>query len=149
MVDGIPSSLKTRCDWCAGAFHCFSSILALELVRKLYQETKGHMLALKIGTRQDLLAIWTNRPDLSYKLLRPIIQTGQTGQDSFVKLSIGLHHCVDLVEMIEMHIQIVQFGVWMRELCLPEDLHPGLTGQTGPGAVRPVRKVQSELGVVF
>jgi len=32
----------------------------------------------------------------------------------------------------------------MRELCLPEDLHPGQTGQTGPetgqtGPKRPVR----------
>ena len=74
----------------------------------------------------------------------------------FVKLSIGLHHCVDLVEMIEMHIWNVQFGVQMSKLCLPEDLHPGLTGQTGLGAVRPVqrpvkpvRNAQFELGVVF
>ena len=74
MVDGIHSSLKTRCDWCVGAFHCFSAILALEkcfLVHKFYQETGGHMLALKIGTRQDLLAIWANRSDLSYELVRP------------------------------------------------------------------------------
>ena len=81
--------------------------------------------------------------------VRPVIQSGQTGQDNFVKLSIGLHHCVDLVETIEMHIYNVQFGLQMRKLCLPEDLHPGLTGQTGPGAVRPVRNAQFELGVVF
>ena len=31
-------------------------------------------------------------------------KTGQTGLDKFVKLQIGLHHCVDLVETIEMHI---------------------------------------------
>ena len=31
-------------------------------------------------------------------------RTGQTGLDKFVKLQIGLHHCVDLVETIEMHI---------------------------------------------
>ena len=36
--------------------------------------------------------------------VRPVIKTGQTGQDNFVKLSIGLHHCVDLVEAIEIHI---------------------------------------------
>ena len=30
--------------------------------------------------------------------------TGQTGLDKFVKLQIGLHHCVYLVETIEMHI---------------------------------------------
>ena len=81
--------------------------------------------------------------------VRPVIKIGQTGLDNFVKLSIGLLHCVDLVETIEMHIYNVQFGLQMRKLCLPEDLHPGLTGQTGPGAVIPVRKVQSALGVVF
>ena len=70
--------------------------------------------------------------------VRPLIQTGQIGQEKFVKLTIGLHHCIDIVETIEMHIWNVQFGVWMRELCLPEDLHPGLTGLTDPGAVRPV-----------
>jgi len=32
------------------------------------------------------------------------IWTGQTGLDKFVKLQIGLHHCVDLIETIEMHI---------------------------------------------
>jgi len=81
--------------------------------------------------------------------VRPLVQTGQTGQEKFVKSSIGLHHCVDLIETIEMHIWNVQFGVRMRKLCLPEDLYPGLPGQTGPGAVRPVRNTQSELGVVF
>ena len=34
----------------------------------------------------------------------PLIETGQTGLDKFVKLQIGLHHCVDLVETIEIHI---------------------------------------------
>jgi len=36
--------------------------------------------------------------------VRSLIQTGQTCQEKYVKSSIGLHHCVDLVEMIEMHI---------------------------------------------
>ena len=80
---------------------------------------------------------------------RPVRPLVQTGQEKFVKSSIGLHHCVDFIEMIKMHIWNVQFGVRMRKLCLSDDLHPGLTGQTGPGAVRPVRNVQSELGVVF
>ena len=31
-------------------------------------------------------------------------RTGQTGLDKFVKLQIRLHHCVDIVETIEMHI---------------------------------------------
>ena len=63
--------------------------------------------------------------------VRPLVQTGQIGQEKFVKSSIGLHHCVDLIETIEMHIWIVQFGVRMRKLCLQEDLHLGLTGETG------------------
>ena len=60
--------------------------------------------------------------------------TGQTGKENFVKLSIGLHHYVELVDTIEKHIWNIQVGVQMRKLCLPEDLHPGLglTGQTGP-----------------
>ena len=62
----------------------------------------------------------------------PVMQTGQTGLGNFVKLPIGLHHCTDLDETIKIHIWNVQFGVRMRKLCLPEDLHPGLTGQTGP-----------------
>jgi hypothetical protein len=36
--------------------------------------------------------------------VRPLVQTGQTGQEKFVKSLIRLHHCVDLVETIEMHI---------------------------------------------
>ena len=62
------------------------------------------------------------------RLVRPLVQTGQTGQEKFVKLSIRLHHCIDLVETIKIHMWNVQFGVRMRKLCLPEDL----TGQTGP-----------------
>ena len=62
------------------------------------------------------------------RLVRSLVQTGQIGQEKFVKSSIGLHHCVDLVETIEMHIWNVQFGVRMRKLCLSDDLHPGLTG---------------------
>ena len=36
--------------------------------------------------------------------VRPVLKTGQTGLGNFVKIPIGLHHCVDLVETIEMHI---------------------------------------------
>ena len=35
---------------------------------------------------------------------RPVRSLIQTGQEKYVKSSIGLHHGVDLVEMIEMHI---------------------------------------------
>ena len=78
--------------------------------------------------------------------VKSVVETGQTGLGNIVKLPIGLHRCVDLIETIEIHIWNVQLGVRMRKLCLPEDLHPGLTG---PGADRPVRNAQSELGVVF
>ena len=54
--------------------------------------------------------------------VRPLIQSGQTGLKKFVKSSIGQHHYVDLVKMIEMHIWNVQFRVQMKKLCLPEDL---------------------------
>ena len=63
----------------------------------------------------------------------------------FDKLSIGLHHCIDLVETIEMHIWNIQFGIRMRKLCLPEDLHPSLTGQgqtgTETGQTSPKRPI--------
>ena len=94
------SSLKTRHDWCVGASRCSSTFLGLEicfLVRKLYQETGGHMLTLKIGTMKVFWTIWVGP-------VRPLPWTGQTGLDKFVKLQIGLHHCVDLFETIEMHI---------------------------------------------
>jgi len=65
--------------------------------------------------------------------VRPVVETGQTGLGKFVKMPIGQHHCIDLVETIEMHMWNVQFGVRMRKLCLTKDLHPGLTGQTDPG----------------
>ena len=78
--------------------------------------------------------------------VRPLVQTGQTGQEKFVKSSIGLHHCVDLVETIEMHIWNVQFGVRMKKLCLPEDLHPGLTGLKRPIRVRICILTQDLLG---
>jgi hypothetical protein len=48
-------------------------------------------------------------------------------------MTIGLHHCVDIVEMIEMHMWNVQFGVQMRELWSwqePALLMTGLTGGT-------------------
>ena len=67
--------------------------------------------------------------------VRPVIKTGQ---DNFVKLSIGLHHCVDLIELIKMHIWNIQFGVRMGKLWLQKDLHLRQTVQIGPGAVRPV-----------
>ena len=104
------------------------------------------MLTSKIGKYRGLLGR-LGEP------IRPVGKTGPTGLGNIIKLLIGLHHCLDLVKTIEMHIWNVQFGVRMRKLCLPDDLHPG---QTGPGAVRPVRRpvrpvrnVQSELGVVF
>ena len=83
---------------------------------------------------------WHDSDFLDYldRLVRPLVQTDQTGKEKFVRSSIRLHHCIDLVETIEMHIWNVQFGVWMRKLCLLKDLHPGLTGQTGPGVVKPV-----------
>ena len=36
--------------------------------------------------------------------VRPVVETGQTGLGKFVKMPIGQHHCIDLVETIEMHI---------------------------------------------
>ena len=81
----------------------------------------GHILTPKVDTVQVFWTTWVDRSDLS------CIETGQTGQDKFVKLSIGLHHYVDLVEPIEMHMLNVQFGVRMRKLCLLEDPHAGLT----------------------
>ena len=70
--------------------------------------------------------------------VRPLVQTCQTGQEKFVKSSIGLHHCVDIIETIEMHIWIIQFGVRMGKLWLQKDLHLRQTVQISPGAVRPV-----------
>ena len=55
------------------------------------------MLTLKIGTMKVFWIIWAG-------LVIPLPRTGQTGLDKFVKLQIELHHCVDLVETIEMHI---------------------------------------------
>ena len=98
-----------------GLEKCFS-------IRKLYQETGAY-----VDTQN-----WHDSCFLD-DLDRPVRPLVQTGQEKFVKSSIGLHHCVDLVEMIEMHIWNVQFGVQMRELYPPEDLHPVLAGQTGPG----------------
>ena len=69
------SSLKTRHDWCVGASRCSSTFLGLEicfLVRKLYQETGGHMLTPKIGTTKVFWAIWTDRSDLSHEPVRPV-----------------------------------------------------------------------------
>ena len=36
--------------------------------------------------------------------VRPVVETGQTGLGKFVKMPIGQHHCIDLVETIEMHM---------------------------------------------
>jgi len=56
-----------------------------------------NLLTPKIGTTKVFWSIWTDRSDLSHEPVR-------TGLDKFVKLQIGLYHCVDLVETIEMHI---------------------------------------------
>jgi len=69
------SSLEARDDWCAGSLHCFSAVLGFQrcfLVRKLYQETGGHMLILKIGTMKVFCTIWADRSDLSSKTVRPV-----------------------------------------------------------------------------
>ena len=82
MIARIPSSLKTRCDWCVIAFHCFSAILALEkyfLVRKLYQETGGAYVSTQ-NWHKTRFAGNLGEP------VRPVIQTGQTGQDKLVIL---------------------------------------------------------------
>ena len=55
------------------------------------------MLTTKIGTSQGLL-------DKLGEPVRPVVYTSQTGQENFFKLSIELHHCIDLVETIKMHI---------------------------------------------
>ena len=36
--------------------------------------------------------------------VKSVVETGQTGLGNIVKMPIGLHHCVDLVDTIEMHI---------------------------------------------
>ena len=69
------SSLKARHDWCVGASHCSSAFFDLEkcfLVRKFYQETRGHMLTPKFDTMKVFWTIWTDRPDLSPKMVRPV-----------------------------------------------------------------------------
>ena len=55
------------------------------------------MLTPKIGKYRGLL-------DSLGEPVRPVIETSQTGLGNIVKMPIGLHHCVDLVEAIEMHI---------------------------------------------
>ena len=67
--------LKARRDWCVGASHYSSAFLGFEkcfLVRKLYHETGGHMLTPKFGTMKVFWTIWTDRPDLSPKMVRPV-----------------------------------------------------------------------------
>jgi hypothetical protein len=46
---------------------------------------------------------WYNS-GLLENLGKPVRPVMKTGQDDIVKLSIGLHHFVDLVETIKMHI---------------------------------------------
>jgi hypothetical protein len=76
--------------------------------------------------------------DSAPTLVWPLTHTGQTGQTKVLKMPIGLHHCVDLVETIEMHMWNVQFGVQMRELWSWQEPALLLTGLTG-GARRPHR----------
>ena len=70
--------------------------------------------------------------------VRPAVETGQIGLGNIFKLPTRLHHCVDLIEMIEMHIFNVQFGVQIRKLYLPKDLHPRSDRSDRSRAVRPV-----------
>ena len=63
--------------------------------------------------------------------VRPLCLTGQTDLVKVLKMQNGLHHYLDLVETIKMHMWNVRFGLRMREIWLQEVLHPG----------RPVRPV--------
>jgi hypothetical protein len=56
-----------------------------------------------------LWLFWENQPSR-------FPETGHDGFENFVKLQIRLHHCVLLMEIIEIHIYNVQFKVQMREL---------------------------------
>ena len=75
--------------------------------------------------------------------------TARTGLVKLLKMQNRLHHCVDLVETIKIHMYNVRFGLRMREIWLREVLHPAYRSDLSTGAVRPVRTVQTELGVVF
>ena len=118
------SSLKARHDWCVGASHCSSAFLGFEiyfLVRKLYQQTGGHMLTLKIGT------------------IKVSGQSGQIGQTSHINRSdrsiqvcqnanwtvpLCRTHRDDLNAYIERPIRSPDEGV------MSPGIQPGLTGTT-------------------
>jgi len=78
--------------------------------------------------------------------VRPVRKIGQTGLVKLLKMQNRLHHCVDLVETIKIHMWNVRFGLRMREIWLQEVLHPGRpvkpvyrSGQTGPDSPDRVR----------
>lgn len=115
---------------------------------KLYQETGGHMLTPKSGSKATSQTGPPQRSDRSQPCSRPPVwlvgPTGQTDQTNVLQIWIGLHHWIVLVEMIEMHMCNIQFGVRMRDLWLRQysacaggnrsDRSP-LTGQTSGAKV--------------
>ena len=61
------------------------------------KKTERHMLTPKIGKYRGSLGS-LGEP------VRPVVETGQTSLGKVVKMPIGLHHCIDLIETIEMHM---------------------------------------------
>ena len=153
------SPLK-RHDWCIGASHCFSTILSFErcfLIQKLYQETGDICWYSKLAwfrfsgqSGQTGQTSHINRSDRSIKVCQIVNWTAPLRRSRWDDQNAYMEHLIwspnekvmppwrPAPETIKMHIWNIQFRVQMRKLCLLEDLHPGLTGQTGPVVVRPV-----------
>ena len=65
---------------------------------------------------------------LTTKIGMAVQGRSETSFFKLLKIQNGLHHCVDLIETIKMHIWNVRFGLRMKEIWLREVLHPGQTG---------------------
>ena len=143
------SSFKARHDWCVGASHCSSAFLGLEicfLVRKLYQETGGHMLTLKIGTMKVFWTIWVGP-------VRPLPWTGQTSPLNRSDRSRQVWQIENWTAPLRRSRRDDRNAYIERLIRSPDE---GVMPPRRPAprsnrsrAVRPVRNAQSELGVVF
>ena len=69
--------------------------------------------------------------------VRPLYLTGQTDLVKVLKMQNGLHHCVDLVETIKMHMWKVRFGLWMRDMASESSAPQADRSDRFTGAVRP------------
>jgi hypothetical protein len=83
------------------------------------------------------------------ELVRLVASPGQTYLVKVLKRKFELHLWIALIKTIKMHIWNVQFGLWMREIWLRQDLHLGQSDRPDDMGGRPGLDCVNRVGIRF